>query len=134
LGGIRYDIAEIQLRDKIRNDQHFLRVRASGTEPINRIYVESSNPTIASNLMQNALKVLEGLSIRQIKNAESQWRLVDILCQTRPEIPIVEATHNILTEKNWDANEICEMLRATVPSLEQRIKKIAMSWVDKLEH
>ena len=43
LGGIRYELVEMQLSDETGNDHYYLRMRASGTEPINRVYIEAAN-------------------------------------------------------------------------------------------
>jgi hypothetical protein len=132
LGGIRYDIAEIQLRDKKGEDKHFLRVRASGTEPINRIYVESSDSLIACKLMQTTLNILESLSIQQLDKAESMWRLVDILCQTHPNVALVRIVKDVLARRKWQSIELIERLKTAIPTLENRIQKIAQAWVDQL--
>lgn len=132
LGGIRYDIAEVQLKDKTGNDQHFLRVRASGTEPINRVYIESSDPTIAKKLMDETLAILEDLSIQQVKASETKWRLIDILSQTRPGERLASALKKYLGEKGWQADEVTDMLTASLPYLENRTKKIALRWKEIL--
>ncbi len=132
LGGIRYDIAEIQLKDKKGNDHHYLRVRASGTEPINRIYVESSDPAIAKKLTHETLGVLETISIQQIKNAQTKWRLVEILSLSHPTERLIKTVRGVLTEQKWAAAEIAELLAAWRPTLEHRIGKIAKEWIDEL--
>ncbi|HPR34277.1 MAG TPA: hypothetical protein PKY64_01280, partial [Anaerolineaceae bacterium] len=43
LGGIRYELVEMQLSDPSGDDHYYLRMRASGTEPINRIYIEAAD-------------------------------------------------------------------------------------------
>ncbi len=132
LGGTRYDIAEIQLRDASGNDQHFLRVRASGTEPINRVYLESSDPVIAQRLMHSALSVLEKLSIEQAHLAASRWRLVDVLCQTRPGQALAQSVKLVIIERGWQASEIIAMIHTMLPTLENRTRKIALAWVKLL--
>ncbi len=132
LGGTRYDIAEIQLKDGSGNDKHFLRVRASGTEPINRVYLESSDPAAARRLMQDALDVLENLSIEQVRLAQTPWRLVDILCQTRVGSALVPAVKETLAERGWAAAAIVDMLHASLPALENRTRKIALAWAKSI--
>lgn len=132
LGGTRYDIAEIQLRDATGNDKHFLRVRASGTEPINRVYLESSDPVIAKRLMQDTLDVLENLSIEQVQQAQSKWRLVDILCQTRVGDALVQAVKDTLQTRGWTRAEITDMIKASLPTLENRTRKLALNWARRI--
>ncbi len=129
LGGIRYDIAELQLRDASGNDQHYLRVRASGTEPINRIYVESSDREIAKTLINEALRILEEASVAQVKEARSEWRLVDIISQTQPGAVLVDAAKQVMADKGWS---VVEKLELSLPTLENRTQKIARKWIDKL--
>ncbi len=132
LGGTRYDIAEIQLRDATGNDKHLLRVRASGTEPINRVYLESSDPQIAKRLMQDTLDVLENLSIQQVQQAQSKWRLVDILCQTRVGDALVQAVKDTIQTRGWTRAEITDMIDASLPTLENRTRKLALTWAKRI--
>ncbi len=132
LGGVRYDIAELRLRDETGNDQHFLRVRASGTEPINRVYIESSDPSIAKRLMNETLAILEDLSIQQVNESQTKWRLVDVLSQTRPGDRLASAVKKCIGEKSWQVEEIVDMLTASLPTLENRTKKIAIKWKEML--
>ena len=62
-GGVRYDLVELRLRDLKGDNRHFLRIRASGTEPINRIYVESSDPQAAKSMLGLGLSKLEDLVV-----------------------------------------------------------------------
>lgn len=129
LGGIRYDIAELQLRDEFGDDQHYLRVRASGTEPINRIYVESSRPEIAQTLIQEALQILEQASVEQVQAALTEWRLVDIISQTQPGATLVAAVKQVMQERGWG---VTDKLIHSMPTLEHRTQKIAKKWLDEL--
>ena len=129
LGGIRYDIAELQLRDEGGNDQHYLRVRASGTEPINRIYVESTQPEIAKKLLGAALEVLENASIAQVREAQSEWRLVDIITQTQPTPALIAAVKQVMSSQEW---KVIEKLVLHMPTLENRTQKIARKWLNEL--
>ena len=129
LGGIRYDIGELQLRDASGNHQHYLRVRASGTEPINRVYVESSDRQIAKTLIEEALRILEEASITQVKEAQSEWRLVDIVSQTQPGTALVEAVKQVMADTGWT---VVEKLQIAMPTLENRTQKIARKWIAEL--
>jgi phosphomannomutase len=133
LGGTRYDIAEMQLRDGEGDDRYQLRVRASGTEPINRIYVESKDPRQGRVIMDAALAKLEELTIVEIRKAHSEWRLVDILTQTRLTDKALQAVIDTIREKNWDKAAVTAKLVRTMQILENRNRKIAQKWLDALE-
>ncbi len=132
LGGIRYDIAEMQLMGENGNNKHFLRVRASGTEPINRIYIESSDPAIASELTRKTLGILEEISIQQVKSAGSKWRLIDIISQSHPSDLLLKTVQGLLKKWHWPVEEIVDMLRASLPTLEHRTGKLTQEWIKKL--
>ena len=132
LGGIRYDVAEMQLQDQEGNDRYQLRVRASGTEPINRVYVESKDPRQGKVIMDAALAKLEELTIDEIFRAHSSWRLVDILSQT----PLTEKTNQavlkVIEEKGWELTEVTAKLQKLMQILEKRNRKIAAQWLAAL--
>ncbi|HEY4721209.1 MAG TPA: hypothetical protein VII92_05150, partial [Anaerolineae bacterium] len=135
-GGVRYDICELQLRDAQGDDRHFLRVRSSGTEPINRIYVESGNPEIAQRLMQTVLDKLEELIAREIIHAHTEWRLVDVLTLTQRSPRLQDAVKKALVERGWSVASITGKLKRMidVPSyLEHRNRRTAQGWVNALE-
>jgi hypothetical protein len=129
LGGIRYDIAELQLSKGEGDNQHYLRVRASGTEPINRVYVESSDRATAKMLIEEALKVLEQVSIVEVEKAKTEWRLVDIISQTQPAPALVAAAKRVMAERGW---EVKDKLLFAMPTLENRTQKIARKWLEEL--
>jgi len=132
-GGIRYDFVEIQLRDGQGGDQHYLRVRASGTEPINRIYVESSDPDIAKGLIQLALRHLERLSADEIEKAGSAWRVAEILSATKPtELTISKTREVIARQDDWDVLDLIDNLERVLPIAEHRNKRIIESWISVL--
>ncbi len=133
LGGTRYDIAEMQLQDSEGDDRYQLRVRASGTEPINRIYVESKDPQQGRVIMDAALAKLEELTIEEIRRAHSEWRLVDILTQTRLTDKARQAVLETVRENGWDKAEVTAKLVRTMQILENRNRKIAQKWLDALE-
>ncbi len=133
LGGIRYEIAEMQLRDAEGDDRYQLRVRASGTEPINRIYVESVDPQQGRVIMDAALAKLEDLTIEEIKKAHSQWRLVDMLSQTKLTEKTREAVKKTIADRGWTLVEVREKLKKLMAALEARNRKIADAWLKVLE-
>ncbi|MGH2592463.1 MAG: hypothetical protein ACRDGG_03020 [Anaerolineae bacterium] len=135
-GGVRYDICELQLRDAQGDDRHFLRVRSSGTEPINRIYVESSSPEIAQQLMQTVLDKLEELIAREISQAQTEWRLVDVLTLTQMSPRLQDTVRKVLGERGWSAARIIDKLKRVIGEpnyLEYRNKRMADSWAVALK-
>jgi len=132
LGGIRYDVAEMQLQDADGDDRYQLRVRASGTEPINRVYVESADPKQGKVIMEAALAKLEELTIQEICNAYGQWRLVDMLSQTRLTEKTRKAVEETIQDKGWDRAEVIAKLVKIMGILENRNRKIASRWLEAL--
>jgi phosphomannomutase len=130
-GGVRYDLAELQLR---RGDdtRHFLRVRMSGTEPINRFYVESSDRGIARSLLQAATSRLEECIADQIDRAGSEWRLADILAYTKFSQRVLSATtQKLRVRSDWSAASLASKLRALADAkgqLESRNRRMASEW------
>jgi phosphomannomutase len=132
LGGIRYDVAEMQLQDADGDDRYQLRVRASGTEPINRVYVESADPEQGKIIMEAALAKLEALTIVEIRKAYSQWRLVDMLSQTRLTEKTQQAVEETIAEKGWAMADVTAKLVKSMRILENRNRKIASRWLEVL--
>ena len=132
LGGIRYDVAEMQLQDASGDDRYQLRVRASGTEPINRIYVESKDPQQGQVIMESALAKLEALTIDEIRKAYSTWRLADMLSQTRLTEKTRQAVVETIDRQGWDLVDVGEKIIKTMQILENRNRKIAQKWLDAL--
>jgi hypothetical protein len=132
LGGIKYEVAEMQLKDAQGDDRYQLRVRASGTEPINRIYVESVDPRQGRVIMDAALAKLEDLTIEEIAQAHSEWRLVDILSQTRFTEKTRAAVEGKLGAEGWAVAEVRAKLMALMAALEARNRKIAAAWMKVL--
>ncbi len=132
LGGIRYDIAEMLLQDEEGDNRYQLRVRASGTEPINRVYVESKDPRQGKVIMAAALGVLEDLTIDEIRKAYSVWRLVDMLSKTRFTEKTLAAVLDTIKTNQWDMGEVTAKLVRTMAILEARNRKIAARWLEAL--
>jgi len=132
LGGIRYDVAEMQLSDSDGDERYQLRVRASGTEPINRIYVESKDPNLGRKIMDAALERLEELIIVEIRKAYSEWRLVDMLTQTRLTDKTRQAVVDRIHEMGWELQNVRDKLVKSMRILENRNRKIAQKWLAAL--
>ena len=132
LGGIKYEVAEMQLKDAEGDDRYQLRVRASGTEPINRIYVESVDPRQGRVIIDAALAKLENLTIEEIAKAHSGWRLVDILSQTRLTEKTRAAVEGKLAGEGWAVAEVRAKVMVLMAALEARNRKIAAAWMKVL--
>jgi hypothetical protein len=132
-GGIRYDFAELQLRDADGGTEHYLRVRASGTEPINRIYVESSDKKVARNLMAAALRRLEELSAAEIQKAYSEWRLAEILSTTKLSDTVAEVTRSaVAAHEDWSVQGLIARLERMLPVVERRNQHAIRDWIAAL--
>jgi phosphomannomutase len=132
-GGIRYDFVELRLRDTQGSDQHYLRVRASGTEPINRIYIESSDRNIAQRLIQTALERLAELSAAEIQNAHSEWRLADILSASQSSPALIESTNSVLdSHDDWSPQSLISKLERMLPTVERRNQHAIRTWITAL--
>ncbi len=134
-GGIRYDFVDLQLRDAQGDSQHYLRVRASGTEPINRIYVESSDPEIAKRLMETALGRLEELSATEIRKAYSEWRLAEILLATQSSPTLVQVTRSVIgSHSDWSRESVISRLEQILPAVERRNQHTIRAWIAALSN
>ncbi len=131
-GGVRYDLVEVQLRDSGGDDRHFLRIRASGTEPINRIYAESSRVETARSMLDEVLEKLEALTIDQVKKAHSLWRMVDILQVSRATPRTAETVHERLQTQHWLSADLVALLKETYPAVERRSKHLINAWLTLL--
>lgn len=133
-GGVRYDLAELRLSDPNGDRRHYARVRASGTEPINRIYVESSDPRIARELMQTFLARLEALTIAHIRKANTEWVIADTLAFASPSGPLLKAVKDTLAQKQLSLETLRDCLQAMVSGgiLEKRNAAKATQWIKKL--
>jgi len=129
-GGIRYDFVDVQLRDGQGRDQHYLRVRASGTEPINRIYVESSDRNIATGLMRLVVRRLEQLSAQEVEQAGSGWRLAEILSATKPGELVVGKVRQVISEhSDWNVDALISKLQRMIPTAGRRNRRIIDAWL-----
>src|SRR5262249_31425099 len=129
LGGTRYDFVEIFLKNDTDGKKFFLRVRASGTEPITRVYVESANQAIAEKLINVVLKRLDEINADLIQQAYSIEHLADLLSNTRFADSILAVTRALLNQKNWDAALLCTLLTQRRPHVESRNAKLIDQWL-----
>ena len=128
LGGIRYELVEMQLSDQNGNDQYYLRMRASGTEPINRIYIEAADLQIGQRMMAEVLKKLEDLTADTLRKAHSEWHLVDMLCQSRLSEHTEQAVREVISKQQWKLAEILAKIDQMTQTLEKRNRKVIQAW------
>lgn len=133
-GGVRYDIVELRLRDSRGDDRHFLRVRASGTEPINRIYIESSDWQVAKKLLGSVLNELDNLIVNHINAAMSDWAIAETLVYTDVSDKVLAAVKSKLVANQWTHETIIEKIKAFIDGdvLENRNAKKANQWIRTL--
>ena len=77
-GGVRGDLVEVILYDA-DNQECYLTIRASGTEPLNRIYVECPTPEQRDAIMQAVGEELERQILQAIAKAPDVTTIVDLL-------------------------------------------------------
>ncbi|NOQ29343.1 MAG: hypothetical protein GQ566_04470, partial [Methanosarcinales archaeon] len=81
-GGTYHDKVEFVLQDPGGETISRLLVRASGTEEINRIYIESSDEPVLHGIRQAAIDRLNELIIEDVGNAANHHDLADRIAST----------------------------------------------------
>lgn len=128
LGGIRYELVEMQLSDQSGNDHYYLRMRASGTEPINRVYIEAADLRVGQRMMAEVLKKLEELTADTLRKAHSAWHLVDMLCQSRLSEHTEQAVRAAISDNQWELADILAKINLMTQTLEKRNRKVIQAW------
>jgi phosphoglucomutase len=133
-GGVRYDLMELRLRDTKGDDRHFLRIRASGTEPINRIYAESSDTKIARTMLKSVLNEVENLIVQHIKNTNSEWVVAETLVFTEVSPKVLLTVKEKIKENKWSAKKLSENIQAFIDNelLEKRNVRKSKEWIKAL--
>lgn len=135
-GGVRYDLVEIRLRDSKDDTRHFLRIRASGTEPINRIYVESSNPNSAKIILELVLNELENLIAHHINNTNSYWIVAETLVFADVTPKLLLTVKKKISSAQWRSETLVNSIQAFIDNglLEKRNIKKAFEWINVLKN
>jgi phosphomannomutase len=133
-GGVRYDLVELRLKDTKGDARHFLRIRASGTEPINRIYVESSDVEAAKSMTQLVLSQLENLIIQHVQNTNSDWVMAETLVFTDVSPKLLSTVKEKIKANKWRAREVTKKIQSFIDDdlLEKRNVKKAEEWIGLL--
>jgi phosphomannomutase len=135
IGGIRNDFVELHLENVGIKGR--LIVRASGTEPICRIYTECTQETKRREIETDALRKFEEISLEEVKKAHNPWHLIDILLVTPPLSKIILGTREKL--KQFETHEknvtytIYEKLGQKVKRLDTRRRIMAETWLPIIE-
>jgi phosphomannomutase len=132
LGGIRYELVEMQLSDQSGDDHYYLRMRASGTEPINRIYIEAADLQVGQKMMAEVLKKLEDITAETLRKAHSPWHLVDMLCQSRLSEHTERAVREAISNQGWSIADILSKINQMTQTLEKRNRKVIQAWYKAL--
>jgi phosphomannomutase len=133
LGGIRYELVETQLSDDDGNDRYYLRMRASGTEPINRVYIEAANLEAGQRIMAYVLEKLEFITCEVLSDAHSPWHLVDMLAQSQLTDATLRAVRETILYNEWDVNDIISKIQQMAQTLEKRNRKVIGAWEEALK-
>jgi len=138
IGGVMYDMVEIQLHSKAPEAEVYLEVRASGTEPLNRIYVEAIAPPSTANtepkslvkkVQQEVLNLLEEFTMHEINSSRSSEELASILAVTSPDRTGVRETVVRLFSSKSVRKDTLECLERQFPYLELRNRATAQKWL-----
>lgn len=130
-GGVRYEMVEIILGDKKGQKRNFLRIRASGTEHINRIYTETIDPDLWKEIQKIVLSQLDNFTIEEIQVAYRVERLADILATTGPGDweRIWKAVERKIIGSGWTKKELLFALRSKRPHAEIRNREVIDRWL-----
>ena len=128
LGGIRYELVEMQLSDETGNDHYYLRMRASGTEPINRVYIEAANLQTGQRMMAEVLGKLEDITAEVLRGAHSAWHLVDMLAQAQLTPQTLRAVKETIAEIGWEVGNMIARIQQMTQTLEKRNRKVIGAW------
>ena len=133
LGGIRYELVEMQLSDESGDDHYYLRMRASGTEPINRVYIEAADLLAGQRMMKEVLGKLEDITEKVLRGAHSAWHLVDMLAQSKLSSKTLKAVQDTIAENGWQVAAIITKIQRMTQTLEKRNRKVIGAWKEALE-
>ncbi len=129
-GGVRYDLVEIFLGDETGQMRNFLRIRASGTEPINRVYTETTDPDLWEELLGIVLTKLDEFTIKEIEESYRIERVADILATTGPWDwdNVWQAVEGKLQQEGWTKAALKEALDSKLPHAENRNREVINEW------
>ena len=140
VGGIRYDMVEIFIGDHQNQKRNFLRIRASGTEPINRVYTETSDPDLYSKLQDIVLNDLDDFTIEEIMKAYRLQNLADIIMTTKPHDwdKVKGKIVKKVSDEGWKLSDLTALLEKKLKGkkydhVENRNRGIVVDWLKLLK-
>jgi len=143
LGGVRYDNLEIVLEEEATRERSYLVIRASGTEPLNRIYTESRSEEKRQEIEREVLQKLEEFSAQVLRKVGDFWQLMDTLTVTEPTEPladlaieVIEHLSKTVYQQNILDNVLRELERRKTDQVrflvEKRNKEVVEKWLELL--
>jgi hypothetical protein len=103
-------------------------MRASGTEPINRVYIEAADLQTGQRMMAEVLTKLEEITAKVLRDARSAWHLVDMLAQAQLTPPTLRAVKETIAENGWEIADVVSKIQQMIQTLEKRNRKVIGSW------
>jgi phosphomannomutase len=136
IGGVMFDVAEVQLTAP-DGRVVYLELRASGTEPLNRIYVEAPDEALGRRIQRAVLDLLEGFSVQAVRDCTSEFELSEVLCVTpRLLLPDSDKTEKavaaVFKNSRIDRAKTRALIVRRLPHLEHRNVEVAEDWRDVL--
>ena len=133
-GGTRYDFVEIFLKDERFGAHHFLRVRASGTEPILRVYAESEDEAILERLFETVLAEIDVLNMESLEQSYSELHLAELLTNTHFTATTTAKTRELIASRGWSASAIIDAMEALKPHIDGRNARLTDQWIAELKY
>lgn len=143
IGGVKYDVVEVQLRSHDPEASLWLEIRASGTEPLTRVYVEAimtpqASESTARELVDRVHSEVQGLllrfSVEEIRESQSPSDLAAILAATPPlRDEVREEVTALLSANPILRHEAPTWLSRLLPHLELRNRDTAKAWLNLLK-
>jgi hypothetical protein len=136
IGGIPGDFAEIHLKGENGVEARLI-VRASGTEPICRAYVESSSVVMLHEIERAVLDTMDELSADRVREASDPWELLEVLRVSHPMPRTIRSVRETIERLagRWGrgvASELRERLEASLPTLDTRRRIAAEGWASAI--
>lgn len=125
LGGVRYDNLEAILEDDKTGERSYLIIRASGTEPLNRIYTESGSEEKRQEIEKEVLQKLEEFSAETLQKAQDFWQLINILTVTEPTLHLADLAVEViknLSKAGYEQNILDNVVRELEKRKEDKVR------------
>lgn len=131
IGGILNDFVELHFENAEVKGR--LIIRASGTEPICRIYSECTLESKRKEIEYEVLKKFEDISFEQIRKTHNIGHLIDVLIVTPPLPKIISSTKEKIKQFSINGSDsvdiVYEKLQKKACLLDTRRKLMAELWL-----